>query len=216
MATRLMDKSVATWWDNLKFCSTAPVTWNYFVQKSNEQYYTHFYRDQKRQEFFRLSQFRKTVIKYETELRELAEFVLKLAYSQDFLCSKFEKGLTLKIRKKKSILGSQSYKEVVQLALRAKKLTNERMSQEKFQKRKGFGFLSGQFLKKSQSSKSSGNSSRFRNDSVSFPQSIQSPQSSRLGTSPPIFTFRGRTMLDKCPHCCQFHIETCGTPQLCF
>ena len=31
VATRLMDKSVATWWDNLKFCSTALVTWNYFV-----------------------------------------------------------------------------------------------------------------------------------------------------------------------------------------
>ena len=29
MATKLMDKSVATWWDNLKFHSTAPMTWNY-------------------------------------------------------------------------------------------------------------------------------------------------------------------------------------------
>ena len=40
------------------------------------------------------------------------------------------------------VSGGQSYK-VVQLALRAKKLTSERMSRGKFQKRKGFGFVSG-------------------------------------------------------------------------
>ena len=51
------------------------------MQEFNKQFYTWFHRDQKRQEFFRLCQFRKTVIEYETELRELAEFVLKLAYS---------------------------------------------------------------------------------------------------------------------------------------
>ena len=43
VATRFMDKSAATWWDNLKLHSTTPVTWNYFVLKFNEQYYTHFH-----------------------------------------------------------------------------------------------------------------------------------------------------------------------------
>ena len=90
----------------------------------------------------------------------------------------------MEIRKKMSVSGSQSYKEVVELALKAKKLTSEKMSRGKFQKRKGFGFAFGQSLKKSQSSKSFRNSSRFGNDSVSFPQSIQSSQPSRLGTSP--------------------------------
>ena len=52
-------------------------------------------------------------------MRELAEFFLKLANSEDFLCSKFEEGPTLEIREKMLVLGSQSYKEVVQLALRA-------------------------------------------------------------------------------------------------
>ena len=28
VATRLMDKSAATWWDNLKLRSTTPMTWN--------------------------------------------------------------------------------------------------------------------------------------------------------------------------------------------
>ena len=31
MTTKLLDKSVAIWWDNLKLRSTAPVAWNYFV-----------------------------------------------------------------------------------------------------------------------------------------------------------------------------------------
>ena len=54
MATRLLIKSAAVWWDNLKLHSTAFVTWSYFVQEFNEQYYTHFHYDQKRQEIFRL------------------------------------------------------------------------------------------------------------------------------------------------------------------
>ena len=62
------------------------------------------------------------------ELRELDEFVPELANSEDYLCSKFKKGLSLEIRENMSILSSQSYKEVVQLAIRAEKLTSERMS----------------------------------------------------------------------------------------
>ena len=47
------------------------------------------------------------------------------------------------------VSSSQSYKEVVQLALKVEKLTGERMSRGKFQKKKGFGFVSGQSSKKS-------------------------------------------------------------------
>ena len=74
--TRLIDKSVTIWKDNLKLRSNTLVTWDLFVQEFNEQYYTHFQRDQKRQEFFRLKQFGILVPEYETKLRELAEFVL--------------------------------------------------------------------------------------------------------------------------------------------
>ena len=76
-------------------------------------------------------------------MRELVEFVPELANFEEYLCLKFEKGLTLEIREKMFVSGSQSYKEIVQLALRAKKLIGERMSREKFQKRKGFEFVSG-------------------------------------------------------------------------
>ena len=48
VATRLMNKNAATWWDNLKLCSTTLVT-ELFIPKFNKQYYTHFHRDKKRQ-----------------------------------------------------------------------------------------------------------------------------------------------------------------------
>ena len=48
VATRLMDKSVATWWDNFKFRTSIPITWELFVQEFNDQFYTRFHRDQKR------------------------------------------------------------------------------------------------------------------------------------------------------------------------
>ena len=128
MATRLINKSATTWWKNLKLRTLTSITWGMFMQKFNEQFYTQFHRDQKRQKFFRLKQFDKIVIEYETELRELAEFVLEMANSKEYLCLKFEKGLTFKIRKKIYVLGSQSCKEVVQLVLRAKKLISEKVS----------------------------------------------------------------------------------------
>ena len=98
VATRLMDKSAATWWDNLKLRSNAPMTWSYFVQEFKEQCYTHFHQDQKRQDFFKLKQFRRIVIEYEIELKELLKFVPKLANFEEYLCSKFQNGLSLEIR----------------------------------------------------------------------------------------------------------------------
>ena len=58
VATRLMDKSATTWWDNLKLCTSNPITWELFVQEFNDQYYTRFHRDQKRQEFLDLGNLR--------------------------------------------------------------------------------------------------------------------------------------------------------------
>ena len=170
VATRLLDQSAATLWENLKLRTTIPVTWELFVREFNDQYYTRFHRDQKRQEFFRLRQWGKSMTEYETELRQLAEFVPEMAGSEEYLCSKFEKGLNLEIREKMSVSGNQSYKEMVQLALRAKKLANEKGIKGKFQKRKGFGFTSGQTSKKSKSSESSGNSSGSGAESVNSPR----------------------------------------------
>ena len=45
VATRLMDKSAATWWENLKLRTTVPITWELFVREFNDQYYICFHRD---------------------------------------------------------------------------------------------------------------------------------------------------------------------------
>ena len=103
-----------------------------FVQEFNEQFYTQFHKDQKRQKFFRLRQFGKIITEYESKLRELANFVLELTNFEEYLCLKFEERLNLEIREKMSIFSSQNYKKVVQLALRAEKLTREKRSRGSF------------------------------------------------------------------------------------
>ena len=58
----------------------------------------------------------------------LAEFGLVIVNFEEYLCSKFKEGLSLEIREKMLVSGSQSYKEVVQLALRVEKFIRERRS----------------------------------------------------------------------------------------
>ena len=74
----------------------------------------------------------------------------------------------------------------------------------------------GQSLKKTRSSKSSGNPSSSGSRSVSSPQSFWSSQPLKLGTSPLGSTFRGKTMTERCPNYKQFHTGTCGMPHVCF
>ena len=131
-------------------------------------------------------------------MKELAEFVPEVANSEEYLCSKFEESLNLEVREKMYVSDNQSYKEVVQLTLKAKKLTSERLAKGKFQKRKSFRFMSGQSLKKRRSSKSSKNSSGSGAESVRSPQTFRSPRPSRLGISPPSSAFRGRPMSGTC------------------
>ena len=83
-------------------------------------------------------------------MRELADFVPELANSEEYLCSKFEEGLNLQIREKMSVIGSQNYKEMVQLALRAEKLTRERRSRGSFQKKKGSDLPQGNHQRKAE------------------------------------------------------------------
>ena len=75
----------------------------------------------------------------------------------------------MRSKKKISVSSSQNYKEIVQLALRAEKLANERVAKGKFQKRKGFRFMSKQSSKKSRSSESLSKSFGSGAESVSFP-----------------------------------------------
>ena len=94
---------------------------------------------------------------------------LRWLISKNTYTQSLKKGLNLEVQEKMFIFGNQSYKEIVQLALRAEKLTSERLAKGKFKKMKSFGFMFGQFLKKNRSSESSENSSRLGAESVSSP-----------------------------------------------
>lgn len=49
-----------------------------FQWEFDEENYRCFHRDQKRQEFMKLIQFCRSMIKYEINLKDLANFILKL------------------------------------------------------------------------------------------------------------------------------------------
>ena len=36
VATRLLDQSAAIWWENLKLCTSVPITWELFVREFND------------------------------------------------------------------------------------------------------------------------------------------------------------------------------------
>ncbi|XP_039143934.1 uncharacterized protein LOC120281061 [Dioscorea cayenensis subsp. rotundata] len=125
VATRLLDSRARVWWESLKGHFYDVLSWSEFHREFDEEYYTHFHREQKRQEFMQLNQGNKSVIEYETELKDLAKFVPELVGSEEVLCSKFEAGFNLSVRERMSVTRNQSFKEVVWLALRAEKLVLE-------------------------------------------------------------------------------------------
>lgn len=79
----------------------------------------------------------KSATDYETELKDLANFVPELVGYDGVFCSKFEAGLNLNVKERMVVSGNQSYKQVVQLAFRAEKLVLEgRRIRESMSKRK--------------------------------------------------------------------------------
>ena len=82
VVVRLLEKGAKTWWENLKRSIPTPITWATFLVEFDRKYYSRYYRDQKRREFYNLRQGAKTVTEYETELRELSLFVPEMVYEK--------------------------------------------------------------------------------------------------------------------------------------
>ena len=181
-----MENGAKTWWENLKRSTPAPITWNSFLTEFDRKYYSRYYRDQKRREFYNLRQGAKTVTEYETELRELSLFVPEMTHDDEALCAKFEAGLNLSIREKMSIIDSCTYKDVLQLALRAEGMTVERSKVRENQRKRGFGGHPSQGFKKTRSGGSfSGNVSTGGSVGATLSQ-----QGSRASNSAPSVTSR--------------------------
>ncbi|XP_039115300.1 uncharacterized protein LOC120250538 [Dioscorea cayenensis subsp. rotundata] len=212
VATRLLEGRARIWWESLKSRSFGQVTWSDFLREFDEEYYTRFHRDQKRHEFMRLVQGNKTVTEYETELKDLANFVPELAPTEEVLCSKFEVGLNLGIRERMTVTSKQSFKEMVQSALRAEQLVREgKRVRENIAKRRSLE--AGQPSKKSRSEGSSkGNST----PGPTRPPLSQSGDQQRLTRSDSAPSVRGPEASNRCKNCGKPHKGQCQTPRKCF
>lgn len=212
VAVRLLQSRASTWWETLKGRSDDPLTWSDFLREFDEEYYTRFHRDQKRQQYMRLIQGSKTVAEYETELKDLANFVPEIVGSEEALCSKFEEGLNLSVREKMAITGTQSFKEVVQLALRAEKLVKEgkRLREDIARKR------NPDFFRSAKRSKSEGTSIDHSRSGSFRPKLEQTGNQKSSVTASGTSGGKSIGNFPKCSNCGRFHPGQCRGPRRCF
>ncbi|EOY08575.1 Gag protease polyprotein [Theobroma cacao] len=137
VATRLLEKRARTWWNSVKSRSATPQTWSDFLKEFDGQYFTYFHQKENKREFLSLKQGNLIVEEYETRFNELILYVPNLVKSEQDQASYFEEGLRNEIRERMIVTGREPHKEVVQMALQAKKLATEnRRIQTEFAKRK--------------------------------------------------------------------------------
>ncbi|EOY01006.1 Gag protease polyprotein [Theobroma cacao] len=149
VATRLLEKRARTWWSSVKSRSITSLTWIDFLQEFDGQYYTYFHQKEKKREFLSLQQGNLTIEEYEARFNELMSYVPDLVKSEQDQASYFEEGLRNEIRERMTVTGREPHKEVVQMALRAEKLTNEnRRMRAEFAKRRNPNVSSSQLPKR--------------------------------------------------------------------
>ena len=154
---------------------------------------------------------------YETELRELSLFVPEMVHDEEALCSKFELGLNLSIREKMSITDSCTYKDVLQLALRAESMTLERGKVRENKRKRRFGGNPSQGFKRSKSMGSySGSASMGGSDDNSQSQRVIGRSSSAQSASSGIRFSRSNANKGVCPNCTKPHAGPCREPTKCY
>ncbi|EOX94246.1 Gag protease polyprotein [Theobroma cacao] len=137
VATRLFEKRARTWWNSIKSRSLIPLTWTDFLREFDGQYYTYFHQKEKKREFLSLKQGKLSIVEYETRFNELMLYAPELVRLEQDQVNYFEKGLRNEIRERMIVTGKESYKEVVQMALRAEKLaTKNKRIRAEFAKRR--------------------------------------------------------------------------------
>ncbi|XP_017972677.1 PREDICTED: uncharacterized protein LOC108661200 [Theobroma cacao] len=125
VATRLLEKRARTWWNSVKSRSTTLQIWSDFLREFDGQYFTYFHQKEKKREFLSLKQGNLTVEEYEARFNVLMLYVLDLVKSEQDQANYFKEGLRNEIRERMIVTGKEPHKEVVQMALRAEKLSNE-------------------------------------------------------------------------------------------
>ncbi|XP_017970212.1 PREDICTED: uncharacterized protein LOC18604294 [Theobroma cacao] len=211
VATRLLEKRARTWWSSVKSRSITSLTWIDFLQEFDGQYYTYFHQKEKKREFLSLQQGNLTIEEYEARFNELMSYVPDLVKSEQDQASYFEEGLRNEIRERMTVTGREPHKEVVQMALRAEKLTNEnRRMRAEFAKRRNPNVSSSQLPKRGKDTSAS-------ESTVSVPVISPRPPLSQLQQRPPRFNRSGMSStseksfggLNKCEKCGRYHVGEC-------
>ncbi|EOX93500.1 Gag protease polyprotein, putative [Theobroma cacao] len=165
VATRLLENRARTWWNSVKSRSTTPQTWSDFLKEFDEE--------------------------YETRFNELMLYVLDLVKSEQNQANYFEERLHNEIRERMTVIGREPHKEVVHMALRAKKLEIEnRRIWTEFAKRKNSSVSSNQPQKRGKDSSALGSTTFV---SVTSPR----PPFSQAQHRPPRFNISEMTTFEK-------------------
>ena len=116
------------------------MTWNEFGRVFAEKYMPVVYWDRKKIEFLELKQDDLSVAEYEIQFVRLSKYAPEEVASEELKRNKFERGLNLDIRDKMAIK-PPTYREVLETALRAEEIMNERQEAEA-KKKKTIGSFS--------------------------------------------------------------------------
>ncbi|WRX25693.1 Retrotransposon gag domain - like 10 [Theobroma cacao] len=218
VATRLFEKRARTWWSSVKSRSPTSLTWTNFLREFDGQYYTYFHQKEKKREFLSLKQGNMTIEEYETCFNELILYIPKLVRLEQDQVNYLEEGLRNEIRERMIVTGKESYKKVVQMALRAEKLAIEkRQIRVEFIKRRNPPTFLSQSSKRGRDLTSAIGSTTSASVASTRPPSQQSQlRSSRFDR--PVRSSQGGTSrgLNKCRNCRGFHVGSCRQLVKCF
>ncbi|XP_042426166.1 uncharacterized protein LOC122014037 [Zingiber officinale] len=129
-AYHLRDQAV-TWWKMQKtLFGDQSITWTLFREAFERQYFPAPYRMARRQEFLHLKQGDRSVMEYDAEFNQLAEYCPHLVAQESDRLDQFTQGLAVYIRIRMSGFAPSTYREALDRALMIE-MTQQQISLEK-------------------------------------------------------------------------------------
>ncbi len=136
LAGRLMEGEAQDWFESLLDRQTAPMDWDTFLSEFHAQFYTDFFVQTKKAEFYKCRQGTKTVMEYESEFRALLKYVPEIRSSESAMCTNFEEGLRMEIRRYMARVLPRTYRNLLESALLAERMVPEKPAPTDSQKGK--------------------------------------------------------------------------------
>ncbi len=224
LAGRLMDGDALDWYEGLLDRQTTPVDWDTFLMEFHTQFYTDFFVNSKKAEFYKFRQGPKTVTEYESEFRALLKYVPEISASEAAVCTKFEDGLRMEVRRYMGKVMPRTYKNMLETALLAEQLVPEKSASKEEHKGKRRAESSEERWREKKRGQSAGRSSgvvHVSAPSEPFVPQSQPQQQSRQQTgqgrgAPSVISQTGLTTAPQCFRCGRAHFGLCARFPGCF